>query len=726
MNITNTHSLRLLLLACTALTAPLAPAALAETTPAADQTPQTDTVEVVVTAERRTSTLQKTPASLSVRDGKDLNERGKSSLQQMIEDVPGVSAAPNGGGGGDSPGGSVVIRGVQPDSTAGGAGSAAPTTAYYVDSVYSGLSGDYDVARVEVLRGPQGTLYGRSATSGVLSVITKDPRLDVYGADLLGETGSDGLKHVTGAFNIPVGDKLAIRVSGNSIIRDGYLSPEGGRSQSQSARLKVLYKPTQDISLLVGYTKQNQVVNSGGAVAVATGPTDYTISDSSIASKKYVTSQYWAKLDWDLGWAILTYLPAFRKWGTQGRSVIGPEIIYETAAIPKDDFITQELHLTSNTGGKLTWLVGAFYYDNQYENRTRDVWAHSGALTWDQDVNKHTRNIGIFGESTYDFSEATHLTAGLRVDHTRVETYGYYTSNNAIPVGDPFSPTWFLPEVLSTATLTKEQGRHDFDNTTFKLRLEHDLNAHNALYVTIATGFLPGDVQFTTTSAGPVSMPYDQQKLTAYELGSKNRFLDGKLTLNGDIYYYDYTGYQATVNTSGNPSSPSYAIVTAPAEMFGVEIEGRWLITPEDTIDFNYGHTDAKYKDQSADFMSYVAKSTVPNIAPDTATLGYTRGFRMGQAFMKAQIDAHYSAGHDLGSITTALIDAGYETWNHAPDLTTVNASVTWTSPDNTYSVSAYIRNIGDSIVRTTYTLSDSSITLSDPRTVGLVLQAHY
>jgi iron complex outermembrane receptor protein len=686
------------------------------------------TVEVIVTAERRATTLQKTPASMTVMSGKDLAERGKNGLSQILEDTPGVTVAAGAGVGSDSPGASIVIRGVQPDSLAGGASSPAPTTAAYTDQVFSGIGGDYDISRVEVLRGPQGTLYGRSATSGVVNTLTRDPILGQMSADLLAEGGTASLRHISGAFNVGFGDKLAVRLSGTDFVRDGYDSADGGHLINDGARVKVLYKPSDAVRLLIGAATQNQVVNSGGVAFVADGPDSYTTSTTSVGSKKYKSKQVWAQLDWNLGWANLTYIPTYREWSTAGTTVIGPDIIHETAAIPQDDFITHELRLTSPSEGRFTWLLGAFYYNNAYENATTDIWWHSQALTWTQDVKKRTSNVGVFGEGTYSLSDATRLTAGLRIDTTRVSTFGYYTSNNAAPApgATPFDTDWFLPEVLSTASLTREDGTTTYRNTTFKLRLEHDLRPGHSLYGTIATGFLPGDSQFTTTSAGAVALPYDQEKLTAYEVGSKNRFLDGRLTINGDVYYYDYSGYQTTVNTSGNPASPFYAVLTAPAKMWGAEIEGRWMISGADTINIAYGHTNAKYDHPSATFETYVAQSKIPGIAPDTASLGYEHGARMAGGFLKTHIALRYAASRELGAITPDEATSGLTSWNRGKAAALADADLTWTSPSGEYSVTLYGRNLGDKRVRTSYLFQDNSITLSDPRTVGLVVQAHY
>ena len=186
--------------------------------------------EVTVTAERRTSTVQRTAASISVRSGRDMLIQGRYQLKDILEDVPGVvggaasSTATSLGSGTDNPASGLTIRGVQSNQGAGGSvTSTAAAAALYVDDIYGGIGGTYDIDRVEVLRGPQGTLYGRSATAGVVAIHNYDPNTTRLSAEAAVEIGNYDLRHYTGDVNLPlVQGKLAVRVSGNLYERDGY------------------------------------------------------------------------------------------------------------------------------------------------------------------------------------------------------------------------------------------------------------------------------------------------------------------------------------------------------------------------------------------------------------------------------------------------------------------------------------------------------------------------
>jgi iron complex outermembrane receptor protein len=158
--------------------------------------------EVIVTAERRTEDLQHAAASVSVRSGAELAEQGRYTTREILQDIPGVVAVDNSTvniGSADVQGNNITIRGVSSgtDRTVGGPSgiSAAPGTAVYVDGVYEGVGSGYDIDRVEVLRGPQGTLYGRSATTGVVAFHTRNPTFDAYGGDAEAEFGNYDLQH---------------------------------------------------------------------------------------------------------------------------------------------------------------------------------------------------------------------------------------------------------------------------------------------------------------------------------------------------------------------------------------------------------------------------------------------------------------------------------------------------------------------------------------------------
>ena len=344
-----------------------------------DESHSTALEEVVVTAERRSNDVQSVPASVSVRTGEELTEQGRYTTVEILQDIPGVTAVANNSqntGSSDVQGNNITIRGVTPGVSAGGGPSplsATPATAVYVDGVYEGIGSNYDLERVEVLRGPQGTLYGRSATAGVVAFHTRDPILGSYGGDAELEGGNYNLQHYSAAVNLPVGNTLAVRVAADYRDQgDGYFGEAArGLGTTVNGRTKVLWKPTDDLSLLVGVAYERDDALTGGNSSTASLTRVVTTIPSADFPAYKQQRQYWAELNWDLGPVVVTYQPTFRTWyqnddRLQSPSFIGSGLpLEETIDSPLDQFHTEELRVASKDSGPIQWQGGAFYYQNQ-------------------------------------------------------------------------------------------------------------------------------------------------------------------------------------------------------------------------------------------------------------------------------------------------------------------------------------------------------------------------
>ena len=202
---------------------PVPATAAKDTTQYGRGTSNTTLEEVIVTAEHRKNDVQNVAASVSVRTGEESAALGRYTTRQILEDMPGITTVDNSSlnvGGADVQGLNLTIRGMTPATTTGGGTSPSgisptPGVAVYVDGVYEGVGSGYDLDRVELLRGPQGTLYGRSATSGVLAFHTRDPSLSGFAGNASVEYGNYDVKHYSGAVNLPLGNTLAVRLSGD-------------------------------------------------------------------------------------------------------------------------------------------------------------------------------------------------------------------------------------------------------------------------------------------------------------------------------------------------------------------------------------------------------------------------------------------------------------------------------------------------------------------------------
>ena len=695
---------------------------------------------VVVTAEHRTQTVQKTAAALTVLSGKDLTTQGRTTVQQILEDVPSVSFLDTLNAGHinntDSPASLIAIRGLRtnaafsPDSPSG-----APAVASYVDGVFNGLGGLYDIDRIEVLRGPQGTLYGRSATAGVLSTHTADPSLTSVSGYVLGEWGSANLQHYSGALNLPLSSTLALRVSANHYSRDGYYSREGGALDTDDQRVKLLYKPSDSLSFLLGAAFQENVERSGGNLGTLTNAGTVSYANSIPVGRGYDhSSQFWTQANWNFGPATLTYIPSWRSYQQGGSSYDAPQgtgpgspLISNQSHTPNDTFLTQEMRLASNGESRLKWQGGVFYYDNDVSTHAFDILTGStfppqGILLSGPAIHRTTENVGAFVETTFDFTDATRLTTGARYDYTKVQTSE--TDSTGL-VGLPYT----------TLTINGSAGQRVWNNFTYKVRLEHDLAPTNMVYASASSAFLPGDVGITTLVNGnnQTSLhvaPYAAETLNSFEIGSKNQFLDRTLQINGAAFYYIFAGHQQTVQYGSSPESQIPA--GSPARMAGVELELQYLPTADDRLGVNFNYVDAYYLDKPALFAQGVAQSPLSGVAPFSVDPSYTHYFRLvGDRTLTFRADAEYRSSHYWTDIQPQNL--AYTQYAKVGNEVVGNVTLSLNVLPNTQ-ISAYVHNIADTkyiVDSSTASINPTATTLgaarlSDPRTFGIILQQRF
>ncbi|SFJ31829.1 Outer membrane receptor proteins, mostly Fe transport [Caulobacter sp. UNC279MFTsu5.1] len=711
--------------------------------------------EIVVTAERFERNVQKTAASVTVQTGQDLLTQGKFTLSTILETVPGVSGGESEGvsnepTGNDSPAAGITIRGVSSNGGLSGQTlSGVPATALYVDNVYNGIGGGYDVDRVEVLRGPQGTLYGRSATAGVVAIHTRNPNLAGYSVDASVEAGSYDLRRASVAVNAPiVSDHLALRVAANHYERDGADVDKGfGASRGDDVKLKLLALPSDGVSLLIGASMQDRTLYNGGAAGNLVAPNTVEYTPYSVGTAKLKSRQVWAELNVDLGPARLTYLPAYRSFNQDATVfVVGPggNSIKQIVTTPEDDFVTHELRLTSQPDSMIKWQTGLFYYSNGIRSSNRNVWESSDGLLFSADIDRKTRDLGVFAEATVPVTQALRLTGGLRWDKTTVTTAEVYSSNLSVFCNTPLgfvsgcavagqnSPLAGLPESISTIKVSGNAGRRAFKNLTYKARVEYDLAPANLLYASISSAFLPGDVQIGTGAGNvPTVYPYDSEKLTAYEIGSKNRFFDRRLQVNLGAFYYDYAGYQASVQL--DQSNPASAVLfNVPLRMVGVELETLFQLSPADRIGLNVSHIDSKFHDLPAGFADAVAQRELWGFAPTSLTLLYDHQIRLsGGSTLNLHGDGAWRSAYDVRFTTPGLAAQGGLDYERQKALFQGNLNLTWASANDRLSVTGYVRNVTDKRYKTYVNLQSisplqASATLSDPRTFGVVLTGKF
>jgi len=744
--------------------------ALLNAHPAAAQTTSTATrstqlQEVTVTAERRSTNLQKTAATVTVVRGADVVAEGRTTTAQILESVPnlvvGGGAGPGGGAStnNDNPNGNITIRGVQTEQGNGGLTSSPPTTAVYVDDIYQGIGTDYDLDRVEVAAGPQGTLYGRSATGGVVAFHTADPVLGKITGNFSQEIGSANKIQTIAAVSVPLGDQFAVRVAGREFQQDGYFNGNAGQSTEQEARVKLLWQPDSDTRVIAGWAIDERHQNQGGPTFFLSSPNKFNFNGTSypVYTTEAREHQYWLSVNQDFGFANLAYIGAFHDFDHDvnnpppGNCPCGGTQV-NPSETPLDQFHTQELRLSSEPGSRLTWIVGANFYANLVKESTTSIQSttnlpagtpnlanYTNALVFSTAEAGRTFDYGLFTEETYAVTDALKLTAGARLDDTQLHrTIDEVFNANLGAQIFSLNP----PDLLYYTKI----GNPIYRNFTYKLRAEYDLTPENMVYGMVSSGFLPGDLQidptvnpFAATKAGIVSFTnfsFAQERLTAYEVGTKNRFLDNSLQLNADAYYYDYAGYHILANTALF-GPPVFAILSLPVRIIGGEVEAVWNITPDDRLTVNAGIANTRITSfpnvGGTSAAYYVDSDQVPDVpeASLNAFLAHTFSLNDGSTIVPS-LELQYQSSSNVVTYSSTQAAKGEAPYTYQGPVTQEDFYTTWTSADGKYSLTGYVRNIGNVIYKTSAQLNgqgDLAIITGipgAPRTYGGVFTAKF
>jgi outer membrane receptor protein involved in Fe transport len=706
--------------------------------------------EITVTAEKRAVNLQTLPSSVVAITGADLADEGKTTVAQILENIPNIRY---GTGLESNPDGGIAIRGVQYKRNSDGQPPAA--TATYVDGVFQGIGANYDIDRVEVLRGPQGTLYGRSATGGVVSFYTKNPSLSGFTGNFTGEVGTASLKNVQAAVNVPLGETFALRVAGRFYERDGLQNPDGAYIQNKDGRIKLLYQPSDALNIILTGSISEKIQNSGGFTARLTSPTDinYKASVAPVLDGGAIKStQASLGVNYDFSGSTLAYIGSYRSYKdmeSPGFMMNPPGLLMVALRKnPGEHFYTHEIRLASDTKDWWTWLIGANFFKSDYDRVETSVQLSTdsnpspSATDVDmfvQAVSGNIKNYGIFTEETFNLRDDLRLTAGLRYDKTTVLSNSSFAFNTN---QDEFMNS-LKPETWDNFGVSET---HDFKNITYKLRLEYDVTKNNMLYVLTATGFLPGDVKvgtntFPTLSYTRIALP--EEKLTSYEIGSKNRFLNNMLQVNASAFYYDYKNYENLVNTASRGQAPSWNTFVTPLKMTGAELSAEWLLTMEDRLSLTAGWLKAKIDGYPVlpvfgDTHQYLALENLPGLPKFTANLQYDHTFTFGNgSTLVPRAELHYTDGMYVAQMTQAQAVA---TDTHGSNLpyayqdgyAIVNLGATWNSPESKYSLAAYLRNATDKEYKTSVTLNNNAstqnigVSAGELRTWGVTFTAKF
>jgi len=689
--------------------------------------------DIIVTAQRREENLQKAALAVSAVAGDTLTRQSITQATDLTRLVPALQVAPA------ASFTQIYLRGV---GTFGANAFAEQGVAFNLDGVYlsrpaapAGLF--YDLDRLEVLKGPQGTLYGRNATGGAVNVITAKPRLGETGANLTAEYGNYDTIKASGAVNLPFGQQVALRVSGQYAKHDGYFSDgyDDENTKAIRAQLRGETGTGLDATLSVDYAHVGGQ-GSGGTIMPLLdgmhrlGPSDPRVIAAYVARQPtapvpqiiarddgYQDNDFFgvaATINADLGFAKLTIIPAYRKTDLDFFSYASSFLIDVTE---KSDQMSLEARLAAQTGA-LNWVLGGYYFVEDVDaNQVFDQASNGTKIRSDLE----TESIAAFGQATLALTDRFRVTGGLR--YTRDNKKQDSEAHTLPFVG--FVPGVFplVPIILDIPTFATTDV--DFSKMTWKAGVEFDLGPRSLLYAQVSTGFKSG-VLYSALGRN-FSSP---ETLTAYTIGSKNRFFDNRLQLNVEAFYWDYKDQQIShlgpVQVASTPVGPIFGPVfltenAGAATIWGAEAEMLFRPTPNDLFSANVQYLNAQYDELR--YQSYSVTGAPPVIGcavSPTTQIGASAAARIynvdcsGRPVVNApkwSLNLGYERTIELGGsgrimlgadtkiessryLSIDFLDLGRQT-----SYMTSNARITWETGSGRFALTGFVNNIENELV---------------------------
>lgn len=753
--------------------------ALAQEAPAAEGT-SAGVTDIVVTAQRREERLQNVPIAISAFSQEDLTKNDVRDIGRLAQFMPGFNFGQSGF---DT---RPAIRGVRTDSVDG---NGDPTIGFYIDDIYQSLAVQasapiVDVSRVEIARGPQGTLFGRNTYGGAISIVNALPTDDLEGGFDLTIGNYERVK-ATGFVSVPLADGLGIRIAGSREKRDPYVKNDRVPGNdiydrdSEYLRGTLRYAPGDSLEIILrgtywgeggtgagafGYKQRGVIVNPDYA---GTGPRglltgtpffnffgkpldgvpdingfDIGQPDSSdpwgwsgsfrpqARLKQYATS---GQIRWSNDSIFLRSITGYQDFkysSNTGEAFGSPDIEY--FAIRNTKTFSQELQIGGAESKPLQWIAGLYYLNDEYFDSFY-VDDPTYAFQFAQTIK--TKSYAAYAQASYYVTDAIRLTAGGRYTSDKKD----FIYNELFSVATPFPglfPTQAAIQGYScpAGTLNVDcfpgalPASRTFKKFTWRLGADAFLTPENMLYASVSTGFRSGGFNGASLN-NPTLLPssFNPEKITAYEIGSKNRFADGRIQLNLSAYYNDFKNLQLQNQFSLPPPSTvssSGVLNAGAARAYGLEIETIVRPVPELMLNataafVNSRFTDYAFRGRPSAFYP------VQDVDLSGNTLGHTPEYKItvgasydivipGFGTITPRANAVFSGKYFNTDYNTAI--------DVQPAYTQIDAGLGWRSEDERFSVEGFVTNLTNKAVLNYGAFGSQSLLASyeQPRFYGL------
>lgn len=778
------------------------------------QSTQTDGLkDIIVTAQRREESAQKSALAITALQGSALESRGIATVDALTQVMPALNATA-------SVGAFTVfsVRGVQGNQLNE---FGDPAVAVYVDGTYlprptSAHGLFFDLDRVELLKGPQGTLYGRNSVAGALNVIAHSAVIGKFVGELGVDVGSYGLIKVNGMLNVPLGDNAAVRLAVQDIDRGGYFTDGTGDDKTKSARLGLVWQPAAGtkIDLRVNYVKiggkgggetgycvqdalnpalagcpaagrflgdpQTGFRNQAAALYPAAFPYWTTFSFPTggtpagllavdpLTATPYLRAENWGvsfQVDQRLFGGTLSVIPTYRHENLSMLTSQGGSFIEQN----KTDQETLEVRYTSSDQQRLSYILGGFYSNDKHPGialyEQQGIANPFGAPAGNVQIQTTNVNSGesyaAFGTATLHLNDTLRLTGGLRYTHdqktldatdgavpyfplrsipTDLHNLPVQVLSGPGPLVGPNGYLIFISPLLGALTGQESafntNSRRSWSSVDWRGGVEWNAAQHSLVYFTVATGYKAGG--FFLAPNG-FDNTYKPEHLTAFTLGSKNRFFGNKLQLNIEGFYWKYRDQQVGSVSFIDPAGAFVGLPLINAEkstIYGFELESQYLVTRNTLVSFGLQFQKGKYDVYNTRFAFFnpqpQCRATGPqaggNIPYDCSGLPL---LNQPEWIATAGVQQTVPLGNDANIVLNAngrfedkrLL--GYALYQQLGSNVTGNISATYNAPGGEWYAQAYVDNISDAQVPTeikpAFNSSDTyTASLRPPRTYGV------
>jgi iron complex outermembrane receptor protein len=674
--------------------------------------------EVVVTANKRSERAQTVPIAVAAISGDAALASGVTDTLSLANAVPGLRVD-------RSPGQTTpFLRGI--GSPAGSVG-AEPSVSLYVDDVYTPAAGAFfanfnNVDRIEVLKGPQGTLFGRNATGGVIQVNTRDPS-DSPKFDA--SVGYGSYDTVNGS--LYGSDKLTDKLSANISAYGGHQGQGWGRNLTTGqdsfktnwnygGRIKLLFEPSSETRVLLTVNHDTTSSSEGfyhaapGTVSYGGFPAPagfYDMLDDTDPLFRNSISGVSAKISHEMSWAKLVSITAYQhaqQFLRENQAGAAFPLIHVTVEAGDNKTFTQELQLLSTQDSAVTWLAGFFYMNDRaaYDplNLSGLIFPGAGAQIF---ASQKTSSYSGFGQVDLHVAKDTRLTLGLRdtVDDRKLEA----------------SAT--IPGVFSAPAPNSPQSK-SFSKPTWRVSLDHAFTPDIMAYVSYNRGFKSGGYNTVVFPGAPIGAPVEPETLDAYAVGVKSEFIDHRLQINAEAFDYKYKNIQVQSLVAGGTILSN----AASAKIKGVDVDVRAIPVENLTLTASFEYLDAHYDSyvdgtlttyspgcapamSSCNSVADLSGFKLPFSAPFSASLvvNYLHRTSIGQLDFNVAYnhggDYYFNSDNGKGQLNPSL--------NKQPAFNLLNTSVQWTSASSRYVVTLWGRNI----------TGEKYLSLANEQTVG-------